>query len=110
MRVLTKFMEFEEEVKMFEDYWRLRDMGLTSATSLNGIFTRSEADELRDFCGENPQFHIVSFCPKSFAFNRFHPDGYAFYLAEGNPDPNLLLDWRIEADEIWDEGFLLEEP
>lgn len=114
MRIVTNYLEFAEEVKMIDDWWRLRDMGLTCRTSIMGAFLRSETDDMRDFCEHNPQFHIVSFCPDGFVWNRFHPEANAYYLAEGNADPHLVLDFRIEVEESLEElfggGFSLSEP
>lgn len=114
MRIVTSYIEFFREVKIVQNWWRLRDMGLVCRTSLLGTFIPSETDGLKSFCEYNSKFHIVSFGTNFFAWNRYHPDGDSFYLAEGNSDPNLLLDWRVESEDLWEEwcqnGFSLAVP
>lgn len=114
MRIVTTYFEFAAEVKMIHDWWRLRDFGVPPRTSSNGAFVRLETDALREFCEHNSQYHIVSFCPDGFGWNRFHPKANAYWLAEGDSDPNLLLDWRFESEQIWEDlcenGLPLTEP
>lgn len=113
MRIVTSFFEFETEVKTIIDGYRLRDMGLVSQFSMNGKFYPCEVDELKDFCEHHPKFHIVSYGRNWVMWNRYHPEGYLYRLAEGNPDPNFMLDYRVEAEEQWEDwlanGFRLPE-
>lgn len=108
MRILTSYFEFAAEVKMILDSFRLHDMGLICSTSLAGFFIPLEVDDLIAFCQDNPSFHIVSGCTNGLVWNRYHPDGNVYNLAEGNPDPKMVLDLRIEEDEILADIFLME--
>lgn len=105
MRIVTSYDEFADEVEVIWDREQLLNMGLICSTSLVGIFVPSEMDDVIEFCEMNPQFHIVSVCLSGFIWNRFHPDGNAYHLAEGNPDSDLVLDFRIEREESLDELF-----
>lgn len=105
MRITTDWFEFAGEVGMIWDSFRLRDLGIICSTSLVGAIIPAEIDDVIHFCEHDRAFHIVTFCLSGFVWNRHHPDGNSFMLAEGNPDPNFVLDFREGRFEVLEEIF-----
>ncbi len=109
MRITTEWDEFAGEVKMIWDSFRLRDLGIICSTNFVGTIIPAEIDDVIHFCEQNRAFHIVSFCHSGFVWNRYCADGDSFMLAEGNPDPNFVLDLREARFQALDDLSSLRE-
>lgn len=105
VRVTTDRVEFALEVKKVRDYRVLAKFWLWPE-SLVGYFVEKNVDQLLEFCAWDKTYHIVS----SFGgvtVNRYYPGAVHYWLAEGNPDPDYVLDDR--ADAKWILADLLPE-
>ena len=75
---------------------RLTAMGLTPRLPV-GSFFEKDTESLLKFCEENPQFHIVTRMSAALRINRYVPGGRRYYLAEGDNDPSLRLEFPPET-------------
>jgi hypothetical protein len=72
---------------------------------LTGKFGPSGLHSLQDFCSKNPDFHIIS-CHDYKIFNQCKPNANSYYLADGDTDPDLMIDLlsRLTVDEYLQVG------
>jgi hypothetical protein len=64
---------------------------------MTGEFRCYSVHSLIDFCGSNPEYHIIS-RKDGKVYNRFMPKARAYYLADGDADPELFVDFRSRLD------------
>jgi len=55
-------------------------------------FRPEHVPQLLDFCREHPEYHIASFVGPERLANKFVPDRNLYMLANGDRNPNLVLD------------------
>lgn len=91
MRIAKDHHEFFLNTQMIRCQDRLRDLGIEVSDILGSIWP-SEIDRVIAFCERNPAFHIVSYFGNSTYINRYDEGGGLFFLAEGDNDPNYMLD------------------
>ena len=56
-----------------------------------GHFMGSDAGKLVEFCKDHPNYHIVTVTRSGYYENRYVPDQSLYYLANGDPNPHLVL-------------------
>ena len=56
-----------------------------------GHFMGSRAEELVGFCTDQPNYHIVTVTRSGYYENRYVPGQSLYYLANGDSNPNLVL-------------------
>lgn len=100
MRILTNLGEFDREVGMIWDYYLLVDLGLPCGTSLVGDFYHEALPELLNLCEFQREFHIVTFTGGGLILNFCDHSGVKYKLADGNADPEIILDYRHEIDWV----------
>lgn len=100
MRVTQNAYEFYEETGMITDPDRVSELGLFT-DDICAAFEPEAVDALLKFCSENPNFHIVTALEDATLYvNRFEENGCLYKLAEGNADPNYMLDARPVIQNI----------
>ena len=78
-----------------------------------GAFGESQARQLLEFCGEHPEFHIISSTSGVFE-NRYVPHQNLYMLAEGDSNPNLVLNmclkksWELLSEEMLEEALAMD--
>jgi len=91
MTIFSDSKAFVERTGIVSDYQQIVALGIIPDCIL-GSFYRSSVDDLRSFCNANPEFHIVSLLTANTKVNRFSPGGILFFLANGDPDKQLIYD------------------
>ena len=59
--------------------------------NFSGLFHDQYVAELLTFCKEHPSYHIVTMTMSGYYENRYVPDKRVYHLAEGDKNPNLVL-------------------
>lgn len=75
---------------------RLASIGLEPSLLIGGFFEADVAILLK-FCKDNPQYHIVSIISAALRVNHFISGGKCYYLADGDDDPTLRLEFPPET-------------
>jgi len=104
MRIIRTTKEFYEIANPLID-WEFDGVDGLEADSIAGLFFSDRAAELKDFCERNPKYHIISI-KASMLFNRFVEKASAFYLADGDSSPEIIL---IRWHETAEEKFMDED-
>jgi hypothetical protein len=102
--------EFFKRVGRIWIYEELMFLGIEPET-LAGKFRSGRLHLLQEFCLNDPDFHIVS-CQDYKIYNKYIPDANGYYLADGDNDPNLMVDLlsRLTADEFLQVGQTVLAP
>ena len=93
MNFICDYIEFKDRTKPIRDAFDLDivpDIGL-------GFFFPDRLDELKQYCIDHPQYHIMSLLPLAMKANKVIPSALYYLLAEGDPDPDLW--YRIPMSE-----------
>jgi len=90
MEYLTDTGTFMRRTGVISDYDELFALGLFHDSILGGFY-RDNVDELRMFCSQHPEYHIVSVVNANCYLNRFAPGAVSFYLADGDTNKRLVL-------------------
>ena len=98
MRQIPTTREFEKTTGTIEAIEALKALGLTPCCVM-GSFCRDHCDQLFEFCEKNPDFHLVS-CTSNGLFNKFLPRAHSIYLAEGDPNPNLIHLFSLDVQQF----------
>ncbi|MBM4253599.1 MAG: hypothetical protein FJ146_16650 [Deltaproteobacteria bacterium] len=93
----TSYEEFRDRVKLICSYKEIEWLGL-EPKSISGMFFRDDATTLLRFCRENPSYHIVTITGPTRYENRFIADQRIYLLAQGDSNPQLLLNWSLARD------------
>lgn len=93
MKVTRDIHEFYRTTGIIVLRPRLRELGFLT-NDVTGTFRPCEMDDIRDFCAQNPAFHVVTYLGLGLYINRYEIRGNQFKLAEGNANPNYMLDAR----------------
>lgn len=94
MRVTRDYQEFMNKTGMVMGFIRVRRLGF-NADTIAGSFRPDSMEEVLDFCAQSSQFHIVSYLGEGVFINRYDEKGGLFFLANGDRDPNFMLDSSI---------------
>lgn len=104
MRVTCDCDEFEKQTGMIFEPEKVVNIGLYTK-DLTATFYKSEVRDLLDFCAENPKYHIVTILTPSIYVNRYDERARVFYLADGDQDPDYMLNLTGQWEWIFEEGF-----
>lgn len=88
--------DFERRVGVLNWYEDVEALGFTT-DCFTGAFYHRDIPMLKNFCFDNPQFHIVTFFSITHSVNRIDHSGKAFFLANGEKDPSLELNLPQEV-------------
>lgn len=88
--MFDKYDEFQQLVGVLSEPYDFAGLPIQPYVA-NGAFLRDQLPALLKFVEDNPDYHIVTPLFKGRAkINRFLPHANSWYLAEGDPDPNLV--------------------
>lgn len=104
MHVTHDYLEFKEKTGIIFDRRRLRKLGLYTDDSI-ASFYNEEVYELFDFCATNPEYHIVTILAPSIYVNRYDRRSDMFQLADGDKDPNYMLDLHGQMGWVFEDIF-----
>ena len=92
MTLLVDIDEFNDRVGLVWDYYELEWLGF-KPFDYCGHFDPDILPQLLDFCRLNPEYHIVSGFRGGRKINKLVPDARCYWLANGDRDPSLLLNF-----------------
>ena len=95
MTLIVDIDEFYDRVGLVWDYYELEWLGL-KPFDFGGYFDSDEIPRLLEFCNLNPEYHIVSGFRGGRKINKFVPDARGYWLAIGDKDPSLLLNFLLD--------------
>jgi hypothetical protein len=106
-RELQQFFKRVGQIWIFEE---LMFLGV-EPERLTGRFRSKSVHLLQDFCAKEPGYHIIS-CQDYKIYNRYLAKANGYYLADGDNDPNLMVDLlsRLTADEFLQVGQAMLAP
>ncbi len=107
MIIVPTTLEFRRRVAVLVDY-EFEEVDIIP-DSMIGTFDNHRLDELQDFCAKNPDYHIVSNVNVGLYFNKALPDAQAFYLAEGDTNPDLVCFEDYKLAQRVAEGWSKKE-
>ena len=104
---LSKFFRQVGRVWIYEE---LMFLGLEPDCP-SGKFRRDRLHLLQEFCARERGYHIIS-CKNYKIYNKFVPNAKSYYLADGDNDPQLMVDLlsRLTADEFLQVGQTMLAP
>ena len=78
---------------------------------LTGEFGSDRVQSLIDFCESNPEYHIISGISGK-VYNKFIPKAPVYYLADGDPAPEIFLDVMkgLDVQELLQIGRTMFAP
>lgn len=85
MKIIHDYIEFRKRTKPVRDDFDIDiapDMGLA-------VFLPHRLAELKQYCIDHPQYHIMSILPSVIKVNRPVPGARFYLLAIGDTDPDL---------------------
>jgi hypothetical protein len=85
MKVIRDYIEFRKRTKPIRDSF---DLDIVPDFEL-GIFFSDRFDELKHYCINNPQYHILSVLRSGVEVNAPVATAQFYLLAEGEVDPEL---------------------
>ncbi len=97
---------FYSRIGLLKTYRQLRPLGL-EISEIIAVFDQSQIGMLQEFCTENPDHHIVTLTRPERLENRFVPNNNLYMLANGDSNPDLVLDifWKKNRYLVLEEGF-----
>ncbi len=98
MIIVPKLLEFRQRTAVLVDY-EFEDVSI-EPDSMIGTFETSRLEELKQFCQENPNYHIISELNFCLYFNKVLPNAQQFYLGQGDENPDLVCFEHYEFSEI----------
>ncbi len=90
--------DFRQRTAPLLDY-EFENVTITPDT-LIGLFHIDRLNELKAFCKNNPDYHIISVIDACLYFNKVTPHATKFLLAQGDPNPDLVCFEGHEFREI----------
>ena len=102
LEITDDFDAFEERIGLLSS-WDLEEQGF-QLEDLSGMFWECSIGILQEFCIKNSKYHIVSASCGRFE-NRYVLGRNVYMLAEGDKNPNLVLDMCLKKDP----NLLMEE-
>ncbi|MCX6107586.1 MAG: hypothetical protein NTY08_17315 [Proteobacteria bacterium] len=78
---------------------------------MTGEFRCYSVQSLIDFCASNPEYHIIS-RKDCKVYNKFMPEARAYYLADGDAEPELFVDFMrgLDVHELLQVGYTVFTP
>ena len=84
------YKAFMERIGILRDHGELNPIGFYP-DNFTGIFWEKHLDRLINFCEKNIAYHIVTQTHPGRYENRFVPGCRTYFLADGDKNPNLVL-------------------
>ena len=88
--VIADINEFYTRVHTISNDEELRFLGF-NVDSVVGTFHEEDLADLKQFCKDNPEFHIVTQTHPGRHVNRLIEKSDHYTLADGDANPNLIL-------------------
>ena len=98
MQVFRYSFPFNNLVGLIRCSEELKNLGIDSCDQ-HGHFFPKRAAELIQFCKQNHEYHIVSYMP-NMKINKFIPGASLYFLANGDPNPQLLYSTALCEEEL----------
>ena len=78
---------------------------------MTGEFFSNKVQSLIDFCASNPKHHIIS-SAEGKVHNKYVPKACLYYLADGDADPNLFVDFCLclDVEKLLQVGYTMFAP
>ena len=78
---------------------------------LTGEFHSDTVQSLIDFCSVNSGYHVIS-SKDGKVHNKLMPDATSYYLADGDADPSLFVDFvsRLSTQDFLQVGYTMFAP
>ena len=99
MELSKMYHEFMDRTGMLLSDIELEALEISPCDQFGG-FRRSRIPELQSLCKKNPEIHIVSWLNPNVMLNRFAPGARLFFLATGDPDPQLVYDTTATEQDL----------
>lgn len=99
MRVCFDYFEFLNVAGVILDRDRVQELGFENNDSCASFYEHN-VQKIIDFCKTNPQYHIVTSAGPDILYNRYDSRGDMFQLADGDPDPNYMLDSSRQREQL----------
>jgi hypothetical protein len=106
LEITNESSAFYRRIGLLKTYRQLKLLGLF-IDEIIAAFDESQTGMLQDFCAENPDCHIVTFTEPGRLENRFVPNNNLYMLANGDQNPDLVLDifWKKDRHLLLEEGL-----
>ena len=95
LEVMTSSAAFHRRTGLIGDYREIEWLGFELSNYV-GIFMEEDLPELLEFCEANPEYHIVTCTDPGRNVNRYIPGKKIYHLADGDKNPNLVLNWLLD--------------
>jgi hypothetical protein len=96
MKFIKDYFEFRKRTMPVRDDFNLD----ISPDLVLGLFFQNRLDELKQYCIQHPQYHIISVLPSAAKANKPLPMARFYLLAEGDPNPELWYVNPITFDQF----------
>jgi hypothetical protein len=97
MTLIVDTNEFYDRVGLVWNYYELEWLGF-KPFDYSGNFDLDDLPQLQEFCQLNPEYHIVSGFPGGRKINKFVPDARCYWIANGDKDPTLMLNFLLNPN------------
>ena len=95
LEIMVSTPAFYQRTGIVYDYQEIEWLGF-ALDNFVGIFTVKELPSLLKFCEENSEYHVVTCTDPGRHINRYVPDHKTYRLANGDKNPNLVLNWLLD--------------
>jgi len=106
VELMVNRREFFDRVGMVTNYYELVGLGL-DGHDFCGLFSKKILPELRTFCTDNPEYHLVSSAGVGRFVNSLREDADFYMIAKGDRNPALELNFLLDPKwpAIYEEGM-----
>ena len=95
LEIMVSTPAFYDRTGIIVDYQEIEWLGF-NLDNFVGMFGQEDLAALLKFCEENPEYHIVSNTELGRSINKYVPDRKIYQLANGDKNPNLVLNWSLD--------------
>ncbi len=96
---IPKVLEFWQRTAILVDY-EFENVDIMPSSAFG--FDNHRLAELKQFCGRNPDFHIISLVNGCLYFNKVMKNATQYYLAQGDSNPDLVCFENYKMAEFID--------
>ena len=110
--ITDDFSTFFDRVGMLRYYKELESLGFF-LDNFTGIFHEKQVNQILGFCEKNGAYHIVTQTRPGRYENRYVPGCRTYFLADGDKNPNLVLNPFIKksaelfSEEVFDKALTM---